>query len=118
MTPFVAREFYPHQKESLGQAHIFDKVTRLLYGIRLFVVESTNTRTYLISKVFEILENTHKMGNQIRSIKGLLTFELNYDQEFSMNHLATFVMEVESLIEEAWRRKSLPSGPRIRQVWA
>ena len=66
--------------------------------------ESITTRMDLISEAFEILENTHKMGNRIRTLKDLLTFDLNRDQEFSANHLVTFVMKVEYLTEEAWRR--------------
>ena len=103
-------------EESLVHAHKKDKVNWLLSGIKLFVEECIKTIMDLIYEAFEILENTQNMGNRIRTLKDLLTSNLNRDQEFSVNHLSTFVKKVESLIKETWRRNGLPFGPKNRQV--
>lgn len=80
------------------------------------MVEDIKTRMDLKSEAFEILENTHKMGTRLTTPKHLLTTYLNSDQEFSANHLATFVTKLESLTEETWRSQALPFGPKIRQA--
>ena len=56
-------------EEYLGHAQKIDKVTSMLSGIRLFVTEGMKSCLDLISESFQILENVHRMGTQIKSLK-------------------------------------------------
>ena len=76
-------------------------------------MEGIKSRTNLIAESSEILQNTQKMGTRIRNFKYSLTSDLNRDQEFIANHLATFINKVKYLIEEARRKHNFPNGSRI-----
>lgn len=100
--------------KSLVQARRFDRVTQLLYGIISFVTEGIKTGINLISKSFEVLENTHRMGIQIQNFRDILSVNLEHDEYIIVGHLAAFVASIESLKKEVRKRKGLPNVQRLR----
>lgn len=56
------------------------------------------------------------MGTRIKSFNDLLASNLKNDENFFINHVTTFSLKVQSLIEEARKRESLPTFSRIRQI--
>ena len=58
----------------------------------------------------------HKMGTRIKSFKYLLEFDLQHDENLSLNHVSTFSLKVQSLTEESKKTQSLSTFPRIRQI--
>ena len=64
------------------------------------------------------MQNTHKIGARIKTIKEFLITDTNRDKEFYLNHVFTFVMKVISPIEECRKKKSLPSSPRVKEIQA
>ena len=56
-----------------------------------------------------------RFGTNIKSFKELLTVNTNCDEYFYLNHVSTFVLKVQSLIDEVIKKQSLPSIPRIKK---
>lgn len=99
-----------------SQAYKIYKVTQLLSRIRSFVLEGIKSQEDLITEAFETMENVQKMGTHIRSFKELLTSDIKHDEDFFLNYVSTFALKVQSLTEEAGKKQSLPTIPRIKQI--
>ena len=104
-------------EESLGQSQKIDKVTQFLSRIKSFFAEGIKFHSYLIAKTFRIMENVYMMGSCIKSFRYIMASDLQHDENLSLNHVATFSLKVQSLIEESRERQSLPTLPRIKQIW-
>ena len=72
----------------------------------------------MISQAFQVLENAHKMGTCRQYFKEYLTVDTNWDEEFYVGVVSTFVTMVIYLVDEVKKNKYLPSNPRIRQIQA
>ena len=70
----------------------------------------------LIVEAFKILENVQRMGTRIISFKDIMAFDLQHDDNFSLNHATIVSLKVQSLTEETRKGHSLPTLPKITQI--
>lgn len=63
---------------------------------------------------FEILENVHRMATLNKSFKDILAFNIQHDEYFFLNHVATFSLKVQYVTKEAKKNKSFPTLPKIK----